>query len=210
MSDLNIESLPNEPAKKWVKALLSGEYTQGQGALRDGSTFCCLGVLCDVYKKETGKGTWESEDGSRMEFRPPTEGSEYGVLPESVRVWAGLNTNDGGFTGKNGLPESDNLADRNDDGVPFKNIARIIVDRRYSLFVFQEALHEIRAEEKDAEAIAEGAYAAYEKGGVQGVEDYATLLGITKRGRCEPCDRDVPVDQDGDCLVCATPIEDPK
>lgn len=37
---------------KWVAALQSGDYIQGQGALRapgpSGDTYCCLGVLCDL------------------------------------------------------------------------------------------------------------------------------------------------------------------
>lgn len=34
---------------KWLEALRSGRYKQGQGRLRDESNqFCCLGVLCDV------------------------------------------------------------------------------------------------------------------------------------------------------------------
>jgi hypothetical protein len=38
--------------RKWVEALRSGEYEQGQGKLRkveNGRTYhCCLGVLCEV------------------------------------------------------------------------------------------------------------------------------------------------------------------
>lgn len=37
---------------KWVAALRSGDYKQGNGVLRretkDGVEFCCLGVLCDI------------------------------------------------------------------------------------------------------------------------------------------------------------------
>ena len=34
---------------RWVKALRSGKYTQGQGKLRNvDNQFCCLGVLADV------------------------------------------------------------------------------------------------------------------------------------------------------------------
>ena len=46
----------NPNAQKWVDALRSGEYTQGQSCLRktvEGvSTFCCLGVACDIYAQE--------------------------------------------------------------------------------------------------------------------------------------------------------------
>ena len=45
--------------QKWIAALRSGEYKQGRSYLRDGAEYCCLGVLCDVYRKETGKGEWE-------------------------------------------------------------------------------------------------------------------------------------------------------
>ena len=36
-------------AMKWINALRSGRYPQGQMALNtDNSAFCCLGVLCEV------------------------------------------------------------------------------------------------------------------------------------------------------------------
>ena len=44
----------NENAKKWVKALRSGEFEQGTGYLRKGDKFCCLGVACAVYQDEVG------------------------------------------------------------------------------------------------------------------------------------------------------------
>ena len=36
--------------KKWIKALLSGEYKQGTGKLhsKEKNTFCCLGVAVDI------------------------------------------------------------------------------------------------------------------------------------------------------------------
>jgi hypothetical protein len=33
---------------KWLAALRSGKYQQGEGALNKDGKFCCLGVLCDV------------------------------------------------------------------------------------------------------------------------------------------------------------------
>jgi|688.fasta_scaffold08051_1 hypothetical protein len=45
---------------KWLEALRSGWYKQGQGRLRDeNNQFCCLGVLCDVG----GLGTWRMDHG---------------------------------------------------------------------------------------------------------------------------------------------------
>lgn len=41
----------------WVTALRSGKYQQGQGKLKDGTDYCCLGVLCDV----SGFGEWDED-----------------------------------------------------------------------------------------------------------------------------------------------------
>lgn len=35
-------------ADKWVKALRSGEFEQGQGALKANNKYCCLGVLQEL------------------------------------------------------------------------------------------------------------------------------------------------------------------
>ncbi len=45
--------------RKWMQALRSGKYTQGKGRLKrtkkDGThTYCCLGVLRDLYPKCQG------------------------------------------------------------------------------------------------------------------------------------------------------------
>ena len=38
--------------KQWIEALESGEYKFGQDRLKlSDNTFCCLGVLCDLYAK---------------------------------------------------------------------------------------------------------------------------------------------------------------
>ena len=37
-----------ELKSKWISALRSGEYKQGKEYLRDGDTWCCLGVLAKV------------------------------------------------------------------------------------------------------------------------------------------------------------------
>jgi hypothetical protein len=80
---------------KWLEALKSGEYKKGVKALRTPTNeFCCLGVLCDLYQKETGKGAWNERGG----FTPDPEAVygyaqwEYSVTPNEVREWAGLPT----------------------------------------------------------------------------------------------------------------------
>jgi len=40
--------LPADFKAKWVEALRSGDYEQGDYALRSVGGFCCLGVACDL------------------------------------------------------------------------------------------------------------------------------------------------------------------
>lgn len=47
--------LKPEIKQKWLDALRSGEYEQGEGYLRYNDKYCCLGVLTDLYLKETNK-----------------------------------------------------------------------------------------------------------------------------------------------------------
>lgn len=49
---------------KWVKALRSGRYKQGVGALYDPDSgrYCCLGVLCRVARAKEQDGVFEWKD----------------------------------------------------------------------------------------------------------------------------------------------------
>jgi hypothetical protein len=55
-----------EMKQKWVAALRSGNYKQGEGRLRDSrNCYCCLGVLCDISKR----GIWQSTElGDKYRF----------------------------------------------------------------------------------------------------------------------------------------------
>mgnify|MGYP007046850129 CR=1 FL=1 len=64
-------------AKKWVKALRSGKFKQGQGTLKQYDSegnikHCCLGVLCELYnetmKKNKKKTLPEKFDNDRDFF----------------------------------------------------------------------------------------------------------------------------------------------
>lgn len=54
----------NKQMQKWVTALRSGGYEQGKTYLRQKikktgvNTFCCLGVLCDIYDNK--KWEWDT------------------------------------------------------------------------------------------------------------------------------------------------------
>ncbi|NBQ68164.1 MAG: hypothetical protein EBU46_04735, partial [Nitrosomonadaceae bacterium] len=61
-----------EIKQRWLNALRSGKYKQGEGSLRqldnEGKPqYCCLGVLCDLHRISTKRAGWtrggpESED----------------------------------------------------------------------------------------------------------------------------------------------------
>lgn len=85
--------MKEEIAKRWADALDSGEYKQGHGALRTASgKFCCLGVLCDLYAKDTGR-KWSDEFGLHDRSGIHIEG-ESSYLPEKVCEWAGATGED--------------------------------------------------------------------------------------------------------------------
>ena len=111
--------------KKWVKALLSGKYKQGQGLLKQTDhkntiRHCCLGVLCELYnedmKEKKKKKLTEKVDGfGVIRFNQQPE-----HLPNIVKDWADLSDTVGS------IGSIYNLAVINDDGKTFKTIAKII------------------------------------------------------------------------------------
>jgi hypothetical protein len=103
----------NERIKNiWVSALLSGTYKQGKAWLKDGDSFCCLGVLCDLHSKETGT-EWDGEAYlGRM-----------GFLPIEVQEWSGISSHRAEFCKE--LP-GDSLQRQNDCGATFHEIVELI------------------------------------------------------------------------------------
>jgi hypothetical protein len=92
MTDENLRMNP-EIKEQWVRALRSGQYTQGKDALKISyagkDSYCCLGVLCDIAVKS----------GAVDEPVKLADGWAYGddhdsswsSLPRKVVEWAGLN-----------------------------------------------------------------------------------------------------------------------
>lgn len=81
----------------WVDALRSGQYSQTEEILRDNAGFCCLGVLCDLYRKELNVGTWEDRapfdsDGSNFVF-VVDKIAETGTLPVRMAKMLDLDEN---------------------------------------------------------------------------------------------------------------------
>jgi hypothetical protein len=119
---------PNPAEAALIAALRSGEFKQGQLRLRPTSnTFCCLGVACELYRRETGQGEWVStlEDPAHpdlQQFVMP-DGTTVGVLPPSVRKWLG-------WSSDKGSTSEACLAERNDSGATFSEIADLIEQGR--------------------------------------------------------------------------------
>jgi hypothetical protein len=97
----------------WLEALTSGEYEQGKFQLKSENKFCCLGVLCDIHRKETGLGSWE-----RNLYSVNKKYSIF-VLSNVVTKWAALDSSN---------PEIGDisLATLNDSGLSFVDIAKEI------------------------------------------------------------------------------------
>lgn len=112
---------------KWVTALRSGEFEQGTDYLNNEEKFCCLGVLSELAVrdgviappthvesswKDEGHATGLAYDGQRHH------------LPESVAEWAGLS--DGDLWDQNPYVGDETVADLNDGGASFPEIADLI------------------------------------------------------------------------------------
>lgn len=106
--------------RKWLKALRSGEYSQGYSRLVDeDDNFCCLGVLCDLHARETG-GSWD-EDAGEFYYKGNT-----GVLPKAVVEWAGLDKADPWLPVCGIDRDKSSISFVNDIGYNFKRIADLI------------------------------------------------------------------------------------
>jgi hypothetical protein len=77
-----------EIKQKWIDALRSGEYKQTWTRLRCENSYCCLGVLTNLYLKETNQ-EWD------YNVYDKTYGYESfkGHLPDSVVEWSELESN---------------------------------------------------------------------------------------------------------------------
>jgi hypothetical protein len=62
--DLNVLQMT-----RWINALRSGDYNQCQNVLKDGDSFCCLGVLTDLLIKDGSiKGSWYRRANEPCDF----------------------------------------------------------------------------------------------------------------------------------------------
>lgn len=121
----------NENAQKLVNALESGEYKQGKLRLRNSNNqFCCLGVACDIFHKETSEGKWILTDqniyyfcidGEELSSGMPSKVCEYFGIKDSLGIY------DSSYLS--------GLFNDNDTGKSFNEIADIIRSEPVGLFV---------------------------------------------------------------------------
>jgi len=108
--------------KRWVKALRSGKYKQTiDGCLQDSKGYCCLGILCEVARKN------RKNPIKPILVHNEIFGSGLEKQPKILR-WAELKTNLGHYTeiGYENIYEEASLATLNDRGWSFKRIATFI------------------------------------------------------------------------------------
>lgn len=118
---MNKQELYKKRRKQLVEALRSRKYKEGRHQLKRKEQYCCLGVACDVHRKNTRKYKWQ---------RNAYMGSSFS-LPVEVARYFGFNDVQGEF---NHLNSSNTLAKLNDGGTTFARIADIIEEEPLGLF----------------------------------------------------------------------------
>ena len=116
----------HEARAKWVKALRSGEYSQGRYSLKIDDDYCCLGVLCDI----SGLGRWEPDKHVPDQYQYVVDGGSMGKVHVPLEVGRTV-----GLTYSSGMFYGGALSNQNDMGMPFEKIADLIESEPEGLFL---------------------------------------------------------------------------
>lgn len=114
--------ITGEELDRWIGALLSSEYKQGYGRLRDGGGYCCLGVKCHVDGFDL--------DGFSVQWQ--TTWAETGGILEEISAEGYVGVIPAPLSGLTRLTRAA-LADANDQGLGFEVIAAALVEHRQAL-----------------------------------------------------------------------------
>jgi hypothetical protein len=120
-------------AEKWASDLEAHPNLQGKGVMFNGTQYCCLGRLCVLlgYRFEVVHSTVEWAEGS-IHFKCLGSAA---FLPAEVMEASGMKTSDGTFEEyltdlrKDDMEAACSLAQMNDDGKTFAEIAKIIREK---------------------------------------------------------------------------------
>lgn len=116
---------PNQ--QKWIEALRSREFDQGEGSLQKGDRFCCLGVAC-VIASQNDIPIATDENGEIV--------GDTLEIQDSVQDWLKLRDPEGHSKEKVfGRHEVRALASLNDLGMSFLNLADVIEQNPEEFFV---------------------------------------------------------------------------
>lgn len=85
----------NEEIKElWTTALRSGKYKKGVFSLKQGFdgdySYCCLGVLCELYLEAGNVGQWTERLDGTLRFIDENGDFSTAALPDAVAEWAGI------------------------------------------------------------------------------------------------------------------------
>jgi len=87
-------------AMKWIKALRSGDYIQGQAELRNlNNKYCCLGVLCEITKLDHGYNDYTE--------LPDEKGRMNHFLSKELLEFTGIKTKCGDYINGNLVNDND-------------------------------------------------------------------------------------------------------
>ena len=123
---------PNQ--KKWVEALESGKYQQGENFLHSGKGYCCLGVACAVFEENAElilETVAKSGDAVTSYDGADTLAPKY-----VIRVLDLYGS--GGEPDKTFNESLEDLTQLNDGGTTFKEIAQIIRDNPAAYFMSEQ------------------------------------------------------------------------
>lgn len=130
----NYKKAPLPGLKEWVGALTGGEYVQTRMKLRDGSHYCCLGVLSKIQGRLTNiHGIWHDGVNGECSVGLAQSNPLYhhldsaGILPPLVRIQGIPKASEShGFRSARTDQSFETLATANDAGLTFEQIAKVI------------------------------------------------------------------------------------
>lgn len=77
--------------EKWITALTSGEFKQGNGKLLNDGKYCCLGVLCEIFRREHPDSShWIFSTYSSSTMFAVSRDVSSGRCPTGVVNWSGM------------------------------------------------------------------------------------------------------------------------